>query len=158
MRIFDKSLTLWNYGQIEAPLTIEQLSMPHNSYPRNPLIAKTFFRAGLIEAWGRGTLTIINETVESGLAMPIFAHVAGGVQISFPRTETIEISNTTFSPNERQTKVLAYLKEHGHIQRKQYEELTGCSKRTSIRDLNELLTQNIIIPEGANKSVIYKLK
>ena len=158
LRVFDKLLTIWNYGQIEAPLSIEQLSFPHDSYPRNPLIAKMFFRAGYIEAWGRGTLTIINEMLHNGLVEPQFKHVTGGVEVTFPRSVQSENSHTDFSPNERQLKALAYIKEHEQITRKQYEELNDCSKRTSIRDLNELLTHEIIVPFGMNKAINYKMK
>ena len=34
--------------------TIDDLMGKHRSRPYNPLIANTFFRAGFIEAWGRG--------------------------------------------------------------------------------------------------------
>ncbi len=50
-------------GTIKAETSI-------NSY--NPDIANTFFRAGFIEAWGRGTLKIIKECKKADLPEPEF--------------------------------------------------------------------------------------
>lgn len=60
LRVYDPTVTIWNDGELER-LHIEDLSREHDSYQRNPLIADIFYRAGYIEAWGRGTLTIIEK-------------------------------------------------------------------------------------------------
>jgi ATP-dependent DNA helicase RecG len=44
----------------EIVLTL-RLFEKHASMPYNPLIANAFFRAGLIEAWGRGIYKIIED-------------------------------------------------------------------------------------------------
>ena len=44
----------WNPGQLPADWTLEKLMAKHASHPFNPDIANAFFRAGLIESWGRG--------------------------------------------------------------------------------------------------------
>jgi len=41
-------------------IKIEDLKRNHLSKPRNELLADIFFKAGLIEAWGRGTTKIVN--------------------------------------------------------------------------------------------------
>jgi len=46
------------------------LYQPHESKPWNPWIAKVFYRRGLIETWGRGTLKIVALMHEAGLAAP----------------------------------------------------------------------------------------
>lgn len=157
-RVFDKTITIWNYGQIEAPMTIEQLCIPHDSYPRNPLIAKMFFRAGYIEAWGRGTITIIKEMINNGLSEPQFKNVSGGLEVTFSRKVPSAEKDVEFLPNSRQEKALTYILEYSQITRKQYEVLNNCSKRTSIRDLNELLTHDYIVPHGTSKTIVYKMK
>ena len=55
------------------------------SIPLNPDIATTFFRASLIEAWGRGTLKIVRECKEVGLPSPVFAYDLSGFRIEFKK-------------------------------------------------------------------------
>ena len=43
---------------------------PHKSRPYNPLIANTFFRAGFIEAWGRGIQKIKDSCIQAGNDIP----------------------------------------------------------------------------------------
>jgi ATP-dependent DNA helicase RecG len=47
----------------------------------------TFFRAGLIEAWGRGTLKMIRECKNAGLIAPVFDYDKSGFRIKFKRLE-----------------------------------------------------------------------
>jgi ATP-dependent DNA helicase RecG len=46
--------------------TVDDLLRKHRSRPYNPLIANTFFRAGYIEAWGRGIEKIKESCMENG--------------------------------------------------------------------------------------------
>ncbi|MGC2166673.1 MAG: ATP-binding protein [Gallionella sp.] len=48
----------------------EMLYQPHESKPWNPWIAKVFYRRGLIETLGRGTLKIAGLMQEAGLQAP----------------------------------------------------------------------------------------
>ena len=52
--------------------TISQLKEKHPSKPFNPVIANVFFRAGLIEAWGRGIFKIIHACRVSNSPEPVF--------------------------------------------------------------------------------------
>lgn len=53
--IYDDRLEIWNPGALPPELTIAALKRPHNSIPRNPLIARArFARAGVFVArWRR---------------------------------------------------------------------------------------------------------
>lgn len=57
----------------------------HPSIPFNPDIATAFFRAGLIEAWGRGSLKIVRERKEARLPAPIFTYDLSGFRIEFKK-------------------------------------------------------------------------
>lgn len=50
--------------------TVEDLMGSHKSRPYNPLIANTFFRAGFIEAWGRGIQKIKDSCASAGNDLP----------------------------------------------------------------------------------------
>ena len=53
---------------------------PHDSRPPNPDVANTFFRAGLIEAWGRGYEKIRDACREAGAPAPE-VEFDGGVRL-----------------------------------------------------------------------------
>jgi predicted HTH transcriptional regulator len=82
-RIYDDRLTLWNEGKLPDDLPAEALLRPHASKPRNPLLAAACFKAGYIDAWGRGIekMTLACET--AGLPSPTFESNSGGLLASF---------------------------------------------------------------------------
>lgn len=49
----------------------------------NPDISTTFFRAGLIEAWGRRTVRIIFKCLKYGIPVPIFNYDFASFSIEF---------------------------------------------------------------------------
>ncbi|MBU6159329.1 MAG: hypothetical protein KGP35_09935 [Bacteroidetes bacterium] len=51
--------------------------------PFNPDLASAFFRAGLIETWGRGTLKIIEECKSANIPSPIFQKDVNGITVTF---------------------------------------------------------------------------
>ena len=49
----------------------------------NPIIAEVFYRAGLIEKWGRGTNRVIGQCLGAGIAPPEFREIAGSTAVTF---------------------------------------------------------------------------
>lgn len=82
IRVFDHKLSIWNEGGLPQGLSLEDLKEEHNSRPRNPKIAEACFKAGYIDAWGRGTIKIINSCKEAGLPEPEIIEKDGGIQIT----------------------------------------------------------------------------
>ena len=70
-------------GTLHFGLTAEALFEPHESLPWNPLIARVFYRRGIIEAWGRGTLKIAELMVQAGLPRPEIEDAGGCVTVRF---------------------------------------------------------------------------
>jgi ATP-dependent DNA helicase RecG len=62
--LYDDRLEIISPGELHFGLTPEKLYQPHESRPWNPWIAKVFYRRGLIETWGRGTLKIAERLEE----------------------------------------------------------------------------------------------
>lgn len=79
--VYDGKILIWNEGKLPEGLTIEDLKQKHSSRPFNPIIASVFFKGGLIEAWGRGTINIINECLNAGLPEPLFESEFGGISV-----------------------------------------------------------------------------
>ena len=88
MRVFDKSVELWNYGLLPEELTPADLMKKHASYPRNRNIASVFYKAGFIESWGRGYKKIREEFEKAGHPVPAVEE-SGGVLVTIQR-KTIE--------------------------------------------------------------------
>ena len=59
IRVYDNRISLWNPGTLPPNWTLDKLLGTHASAPHNPGIANAFFRAGMIEAWGRGIGSIV---------------------------------------------------------------------------------------------------
>lgn len=63
-------------------MSLEDLKKEHSSRPRNPLLANACFLGGYIDAWGRGTLKIINACRDAGLPDPEMIEKNGGVSMT----------------------------------------------------------------------------
>lgn len=81
--IYDDRLEVTSPGSLHFGLTPEKLFEPHQSRPWNPLIARTFYRRGLIEEWGRGTLKMAEETATAGLPRPEIEDDGDSVTVCF---------------------------------------------------------------------------
>ena len=93
MRIFDDRITFWNPGVLPEGYTPQTLFQPHDSQPRNRLIANAFYMAGFIEAWGRGFEIIAKAFKEDNLETPTLVEVFGGVRIIIKREIFYAIQN-----------------------------------------------------------------
>ena len=85
MKVWNDHITIWNPGTLPDGFTVETLMQPHESYPRNKLIANVFYLAGLIESWGRGYYKIRSGFESAGLRVPSFDVVRGGVLATIDR-------------------------------------------------------------------------
>ncbi len=148
LRVYDDRLHLWNPGALPEELTIEELKIAHSSYPRNRNIANVFFKAGYIESWGRGTNKIIDACIEADLPEPIIEEEQGGISVTFRKDIYTEDFLQKQDLEKRQITALLHIKEFGAISNSQYQKLTGVSKRTATRDLQQLFLEGFIQKEG----------
>jgi len=111
--VYDDQLMIWNNGELPPDWTAETLTSRHTSRPFNPDVAGTFFRSGLIEAWGRGIERIVSSCRRNGTPGPTFAHEPGGLWVTFPfaavSTDTGEVSTDTHSDASTDTQLLGPL-------------------------------------------------
>jgi ATP-dependent DNA helicase RecG len=63
IRVYEDRLRMWNPAVLPEGWTLDTLLGAHSSSPYNPAIANAFFRAGEIEAWGRGVERIFAACV-----------------------------------------------------------------------------------------------
>jgi ATP-dependent DNA helicase RecG len=158
LRVYDDKLEIWNPGPLPEELTIQKLKGRHSSYPRNPHIAEVFFKAGYIEAWGRGTTNMIHECVTAGLPEPLLEEDQGGVRVTLLKDIYTEEYLTGLGLSDRQTQAVLYIKENGHVTNSQYQRAFEVSDRTALRDLEDLVHRKVVVKIGEKRSTRYILK
>ncbi len=83
LAVYDDRLEVTSTGSLHFGLTPDELFGPHESRPWNPLIARTFYRRGIIEEWGRGTLKMAELATSAGLPRPEIEDASGAVTVRF---------------------------------------------------------------------------
>ena len=78
IRVYDDRIAIWNAVQLPSEWAAGQLDGELSSKPYNPRIAYAFFRAGMIEAWGRGIRRIVEMCKEAGNPTPQWKLEPGG--------------------------------------------------------------------------------
>lgn len=144
IRVYDHKLTIWNEGLLPEGMDLDSLRRTHPSRPRNPLIAEACFKAGYIDLWGRGTLKIIHSCREAGLPEPDIQELDGGILVTAFKDKYDVEQLKKLGLNERQIKVVAYVKEKGRITNKEFQEYFDVSRITATRDLSELVDKRIL--------------
>lgn len=102
MSIYDDHIRLWNEGVLPEDYTVETLMSKHTSKPRNPKMAQVFYRAGFIEAWGRGYEKIMKAFDKANLKRPEFTVEQGGVTATIYREIFMSVRGDA-KPNQTDT-------------------------------------------------------
>jgi ATP-dependent DNA helicase RecG len=110
-----------------------------------------FFKAGLIEAWGRGTIKITDECKKAGLPEPEFKEEFGGFSVYFYKDIYIDENLRKMGLNQRQIKAVMYVKEKGKITNKEYQNEFLVSRQTASRDLAELTDKGLFELKGTGR-------
>lgn len=144
IRVYDDKITFWNEGKLPSDLTVELLKRPHSSRPRNLIIADVCFKGGLIDAWGRGTIKIIESCKQAGLPEPEIIEENGGILVKLFKNNHTAEHLTKLGLNVRQLKAVEFVKEKGRITNKEYQSLNSISERTASRELSEMTEKQVL--------------
>jgi len=157
IRIFDDYLEVWSPGELLKPLTPEDLKRSHKSIPRNPLIARQFFWMRLVEEVGTGTNDIISYCKKWKIPEPEFKHITGDFVVTF-RGKITEEYLASLGLNERQIKVISYLRKHNKVDRKTYCDICGVKKTIAHKELSYMVKKGIIEIISKGRSAHYTLR
>lgn len=142
--VYDNQLIIWNEGELPEDWTVAKLKIKHPSRPYNPDIANAFFRSGLIESWGRGTIKILNEAKAAKTPAPVFKYDDSGFYVIF-NFEEISIEQ----------KVLELIKKDSKITGTAIRKELKISDSTVKRILKSLQVDGIIQRSGNNRSGVW---
>ena len=147
---------IWNDGHIPLDWSLQKLITKHTSKPYNPDIANTFFRAGLIESWGRGISKIIEACVKEGLSEPIFNTDLGGLFVEFT-ARTISHANTVTKSSQSITnkqkssvKIIQLIRKNQNITIQELATKIGITTRAVEKQIEKLKAEQKLERSGAD--------
>jgi ATP-dependent DNA helicase RecG len=104
--MYDGWLEIISPGEFHFGIAPAKLSRQHESKPWNPIIANVFYRAGIIEKWGSGTLNIIEWCKANANPKPSWSDQVGSVILRFLPNSAAAISAQQESQLESQLESL----------------------------------------------------
>lgn len=162
IRVYAERLRVWNPGVLPESWTVRKLFAPHSSIPYNPLIANAFFRAGEIEAWGRGMQRMVDACEEAGTPRPVISYDPGDLWMEFPFSteylQNVRDTRSGISPNTGQEssgkssgKIVALIRKHSHITIPEMASSLGLGTRAVEKQLKQLKIEGIVQRIGPAK-------
>ena len=135
--------------------TINDLMGKHRSRPYNPLIANTFFRAGFIEAWGRGIEKIKDSCKEAGNPMPEYTIKREEIMVMFKNL----VSNTDQATNQANqddnnsviVRILQVIEAEPRLSQKKIANVIGEKYSTVKYYMESMKKSGVIKREGSSQ-------
>ena len=161
MAIFDDRIEVQSPGGLPGHLTLENLEKEH--YLRNPLIAQLLFNIKYVERWNTGIRKMKEWMKEHGLEEPIFEDSKVSFSVIFygpgekildliPKEEGQDLSHL----NKRQLKALELMINDGiTFTNQSYREMFKVSANTALRDLTQLVREDLIKATGKGRAQRY---
>ena len=133
--VYDGKILLWNPGQLPPDWTVDWLTRKHSSRPYNPDVANAFFRAGMIEAWGRGIERMIEACETVAVPAPRLRYEGSGLWVDFDFRETTKSDESPGEEARESTrektreKIIALIAANLEITTDQLAEQVGISRK-----------------------------
>lgn len=124
--------------------TVDDLMGKHRSRPYSPLIANTFFRAGFIEAWGRGIEKIKDSCKEAGNPLPEYMIKREDIMVMFRSLVSNTDQVTDQAENSVPSRILRVIQENPSLSQKNIAELIG-EKLSTVKYYMEMMKKSGII-------------
>ena len=156
MRVWDDRVEIWNEGGLPEGYTPATLLAQHSSRPRNKNIANVFFKAGFIDAWGRGYKKILEGFEAVGLPAPTIEEVDGGVRVTFKRNNQGNPQVTSQKTPQKTTqkttqKIIEAIMGNSNISIEELAVICGLSRDGINYNIRNLKKQGIIRRVGPDK-------
>lgn len=162
--VYENKLEIINGGSLPDDWTIDTLLSSHSSQPYNSSIANTFFRAGEIEAWGRGIERIITACKNDGFSIPEFRYDASGIwtifRFEYPERTMIQNVPETIQKklSKQQEAILIYLSKHPDATRKELiEDIPDATMGGIIHNLSRLQELGLLKRVGGRKQGYWQI-
>lgn len=153
IRVYDDKITFWNDGRLSEELTLDALKKPHSSKPRNPVTADVCFKGNLIDAWGRGTIKVIDTCIEAELPEPELAERDGGFLVTlFGKGVGVNVGVKVRDKFRKEViETLTLIERNPEYTTEQIAEITNKAKRTIKRHIAKLKNAGILERKGSDR-------
>jgi ATP-dependent DNA helicase RecG len=158
--VYHNKLDIWNEGQLPEDWTIASLKAKHPSRPYNPDVANAFFRAGLIETWGRGTVKIVSDCKKAKVPVPDFEYELSGfsIKFTFPPSAVKKTATVINLKDSSAEKVLKLIAEDGSLTVSEMADQIKVSEITIKRLLKALKKEGKISRLGSDRKGTWGVK
>lgn len=158
IRIEEDAMYISNNCILPKNWTVDTLMKPHKSEPFNPSIAHVFYRAGYIEAWGRGIQKICESCHELGTAEPEYTVLGNDITVKFFALERAKISdskNLKHQPDVLddvlENRIVGELKRDAGLSQKKLAEMLQTSLPSVQRAMGRLKDSGRIVRKGGKR-------
>ncbi len=151
IRVYDDKIIIANDCVFPEDWTVDDLMGPHKSRPYNPLIANTFFRAGFIEAWGRGIQKIKDSCILAGNDIPEYYVKKEDIMVLF-RGLSETTPQTTPQLDEIDFRIIKVVESKPSISQRKIAALVGVSYETVRYRMENMKKREIIVRKGNGRS------
>ena len=141
IRIHENEVLISNDCIFPANWTAETLMQRHRSEQYNPKIANAFFRAGYVEAWGRGIENMCRLCKDYGVKTEYTVHPGDVMLAFFAKQETTATQSATQSTQKYlpvEIKLMHYLVANPRATQGQIAKYLGMNLNTTKYYLNKL--------------------
>lgn len=154
IKVFPDRVIIYNDGRLPENWSVQDLLATHRSEPHNPMIANVFFRAGMIESWGRGIENITKSCKAAGKREPAIEFKRGReFSVTFYSDATITTSITTNATlNETQKRIVVIMSANPNVTAKSISTELGIAERNVKNHIKALKNAGIIERVGATKN------
>ena len=158
VRMFSDRLEIISPGGLPGFITVENIVQEH--FSRNPRIVSALYYWGFSEELGLGVDRMIEEMVRAGHPPPSFRDTPYAFTVTLHNVrERTAAPAWTRTMNERQTRALAYVHEHGRITNREYrEQCPDVTAETLRLDLVDLVERGVLLRIGDKKGTYYIMK
>lgn len=158
IRIEDDAMYISNNCILPKNWTVDTLMKPHKSEPFNPSIAHVFYRAGYIEAWGRGIQKICEACRELGTPEPEYTVLGDDITVKFFALESAKISDSKNPKHQGdvlgdvlEEKILEELRRNAKFNQKELAEILHTSVPSIQRTMSRLKDRGRIVRKGGKR-------
>lgn len=157
--IFSDRVEVRSPGRLPGHITLKNLL--RERYSRNEAIVQVLADMGFIERLGYGIDRMIRAMKEAAQRPPVFEETDAGFAVTL-FAKSAEPTSATIPPTaqqERWQKMLAFLKTHGRITNRDYQELCpNVNPETLRRDFVDMVERGQILRIGDKRGTYYILK
>ncbi len=160
IRVYADKIIIANDCVFPDDWTVDDLMGSHRSRPYNPLIANTFFRAGFIEAWGRGIEKIKDSCAEAGNPMPEYVVKKEDIMVTFKSlitdtTQAVTQGTTQADINTIENsipmRILKVIRDNPTMSQSQITEMLGEKHDTIKYHMKKMRLSGVIKRAGSSQ-------